>query len=825
MKNAKLFYAATALLLIFTANFSSVFFDASKDQHGVSAVAQEAITKAEEAIRASFQAILEAKDAGANVAGAEYFIELANSALEMAKSAYEHSDYSKALKLANEAKSLAKKAEKSVANALKGIEESEEDRETAIEALARAEEAVAAAEETIAGAQQVGADATNATLLLDQSNSTRLEAIEALNNDDFELALELAEESRELAEEANDVAERALEDFEEHRLELERESAQEAIDDAEKAINEANEVITSLRASGVNVTIAEGLLTQANSILLNATAAFDEGDYEIAASLAGEADALAERAVEFAESAQSELGVEALQMIVETEEFVQGVKESLESAQSTGVNLTEAARFLNSSLSSLAEARKAFDIGNYTGARALAEEAKQLAERAQSLVEEAVEAVQDETRRVVQEVVEEAEAMLLRFRNKLEESSSKGLNVTLCISVFKAANLTLQLAKHALDGGRFYEAKGLAESVLDLVKNGLDLLTSLSLSPVSGLEASEDEEGNVLVFSSVGNLSMSAKKPSVAFGYRVNETSLDLGLDFLSFSEFVDVNHDNLIQENEILQILRFEDLVWKKTLKVSTVDDNQVISVVYEAKSVYYHVRLEILFFKYPTVFSASVDNTTVVFDVSGAAMGAKINIEVNEWSWLSNKSALGLNVFIDVGTLGMVFENSTFQGNLAQILVNTSNVVIATGWLTKAKLIDPVGGESFARVNVGYTTQEGEGGMTLDVSFIYPNFEGFSMEHDPTIDVRLTPSMVIYVPFFSTVWLSLGSAAVISLIALGILLSGRRKEGVRKVFERMLQERRLSEDANYGASYLVEGNPNLEVKGSVHSDYRVCA
>ncbi len=317
---------------------------------------------------------------------------------------------------------------------------------------------------------------------------------------------------------------------------------------------------------------------------------------------------------------------------------------------------------------------------------------------------------------------------------------------------------------------------------------------------------------------------MSAMKPSVAFGYRVNETSLDLGLDFLSFSEFVDVNHDNVIQENEILQSLRFKDLVWKKTLKVSTVDDNQVISVVYEAESVYYDVILEILFFKYPTVFSASVDNATVVFDVNGAAMGAKINVKVDEWSWLSNKSALGLNMVVDLNTLGTVFENSTFQGNLAQILVNASNAVIATGWLTKAKLIDPMGVESFARVNVGYTTQEVEGGMTLGVSFIYPNFEGFSMEHDPTVDVRLTPRMVIYVPFFSTVWLSIGSAAVVSLIALGILWSGRRKEGVRKVFERMLQERRLSGDTNYGASYLVEGNPNLEVKVSVHSDHRIC-
>jgi len=284
----------------------------------------------------------------------------------------------------------------------------------------------------------------------------------------------------------------------------------------------------------------------------------------------------------------------------------------------------------------------------------------------------------------------------------------------------------------------------------------------------------------------------------------MNETSLDFNLDFLSFTEFVDVNHDKIIQENEILQILRFEDTVWDKTLRIFDLDDNQVISVAYKAESPYYDITLEIQFFKYPTVFSTSFDNATVVFDVSGAAMGAKINIEVNDWSWMSSKSELSLNTVMDVNSLGTVFENSTFHGNLAQILVNTSNAVIITGWLTKAKLIGPKGIESFINVDVGYMTEQNEGGMKLKVSFIYPNFKGFALEHDPTIDVKLTPSLVIYVPFFSTIWLSIGSAAMVSIIVFGILLYARRGEGIMEDFERWLQGRRSKVwgDTNCGAS-----------------------
>ena len=767
--------------------------DDEEDALGAMTIAEEAIAIANDTIAIANDTIIKAKSYGFNVTQADRFLFRAVEALNSSKSAFENGEYHEAIRLANGAQSFAEKAEASAKKALEGIEEFEEDQKVALDAIAFAGEAIERANQTIVNAQLLGVNVTSAVLILNQSVEILSAAVEALSDYNFELALDLAEESRRLAEDANGVAESAIVQFEEQSRAERMEKAQVAIGNAEESVLGANETIARLRASGVDVAVAESLLTQANNTLHDAIVAFSDGYYEIATSLAEEAKALAELAVEFAESAQSELSFEALQIIVETEVFVQEIAEDLVSAQSVGADLTEAIGLLDSSFSRLAEAWEAFNAGNYIGAKTFAEEAKRLAENAQLSIEEAIQAFESESRRIVQEIIEEAEAALSQFEDKLEESSSKGLNVTACIPVFEVANITLQLAKQALYSGLFYEAKVLAEGVFDLVENGMELLASLSTSPVSELEASEDEAGNILVYSSVGNLSMSATKPSVAFYYLMNETSLDFGLDFLSFAEFVDINHDNVVQENEILQILRFDDSVWTKTLRVFAIDDNQVTSVVYKADSPYYDVTLEIRFFKYPTVFSASVDNATVVFDVSGAAMGAKINIEVDEWSWMSSKSELSLNTAIDVSTLGTVSENSTFHGNLAQILINMSNAVIVTGWLTKAKVVDPKGAESFIEVDVGYTTEQNEGGMKLSVSFIYPNFEGFALEHDPTIDVKLTPSLVIYVPFFSTVWLSIGSAVMISLIVFGVLLSARRGEVVKRVFERRLQGRRL--------------------------------
>ncbi|MDH5690270.1 MAG: hypothetical protein OEY81_02420, partial [Candidatus Bathyarchaeota archaeon] len=588
--------------------------------------ALNAITTAENATAIANRTIIRAKSYGFNVTQADRFLFRAVEALNSSKSAFENGEYHEAIRLANEAQSFAEKAEASAKKALEGIEEFEEDQKVALDAIAFAGEAVDRANQTIVNAQLMEVNVTSAVLILNQSVEVLSAAVEALRDYNFELALELAEQSRGLAEDANGVAEYAVLQFEEQIRTQRMERAQVAIGNAEESVLGANETIALLRASGVNVATAESLLTQANNTLHDAIVAFSDGYYEIATSLAEEAEALAELAVEFAESvAQGEQGLEALQKITEAGESVQEVEQAIQSAQAIGADLAEPFDLLNSAVIYLLQAKEAYDRGSFTEAIEFAVQAKQLAESAEEYIEEAISVLESELREEAQEAIEEAEATMSVFEDKIQELELDGFDVTACRSILGSADITLRLAKHALDNGNFNEAMDLAEGVLDLIENGMELLASLSLSPVSELEPSEDEAGNILICSSVGNLSMSATKPSIAFSYQMNETSLDFGLDFLSFAEFVDINHDNVVQENEILQILRFDDSVWDKTLRVFAIDDNQVISVVYEAGSPYYDVAFEIQFFKYPTVFSASVDNATVVFDVSGAAMGAK--------------------------------------------------------------------------------------------------------------------------------------------------------------------------------------------------------
>jgi tetratricopeptide (TPR) repeat protein len=750
--------------------------EANKD-NGVSSNAKEKIEEAKNAIAEANQTILTVKSKGVDVSQAEYLLDQAVLTLTQANLAFEKGDYSEAIQYANKAESLAKKAVRSANKASAGIGQSSEERENALQAIADAEEAIASANETIINAQNIGVNVTDAMTILNQSVVTFSEAVEALNSTNLESAAQLAERSKELAEEAVEAAESAMEQYDEEVSEQAKELAQKAISNATEAILTANQTINHLRFLGINVTAAEDLLLQANTTLQDAVDAFEGGNFQLASGLAAKAEGLAENAKVLAESAQNTESVNALQKISEAEALIAGVEQKIQNAP-VGVNAMKAIQILNLSSTYLSSAKTSFDNGGFTQATELANSARQEALNAEESIEEAVEEFENRLREEAKEVIEAAEAALLKLEERIRERGAEGINVTAGISIFNAANTTLRLAKHALETGLFEEAKTLAKTVTDLCENGLAVLNQLSKPTGSDLETSEDDQGNTLITSSAGHLTMSASTPSVTFNYQVNGTSVDFGVEFLSFVEFMDVNHDNMVQEGEVLQTLRLEDAVWNKTLQIQTVGSGQVVNIIYSAKSSVYDIVLKMQVYKNPTMISASLDNATVVFGIDGAAMETKITIVVNEWPWLSNSSRLSLGMVLGIGAQGTVSEESLQEGNLGQILFNASNALVKTEWLTKAKIIRTDGSESFASVGTAYEAEQKPETAALNIYFVYPNFEGSMLEHDPNVGVELFYVPAVYVPMLSTWWLSLGSGITVTCVVIVVFLTARRRE-----------------------------------------------
>ena len=747
-----------------------------QNENGVASVAQEKIQEATDIIQETNQTIQEIKSAGIDVSNAEYILEQATLELNQANLAYENDDFSKAIKHANQAKSQAKKAEKSVQKASDGIQQSSHGKASALQSVANTKYAIFLTNQTIIEAQNLGIDVTDLMSMLNQSILIFSDAVEALNNNDFELALQLTDESKELAEEVKENAENIIEQYEEETSEQAVELAQEALKAAQESITAANETINNLKLLGINVTTAEGLLTQANITLQNAISAFEEENYKVSTSLAEEAKNLAEDARALVEAAQNEQDLPTLEKILETEEIIENVSQRIQGAPQ-GANMTEATQLLDLASENLLMAKNAFDDGNFTQAEELADISKQQALDAEASAEEAIANFESGAKSEAQEAIQIAESTLSDFELRIQELEVEGYDVAVGKSIFDVANTTLELAKNIFERGFYEEAKEFADTVKELVENGLETLDQLVTSTSSDLDASEDNEGNTLITSSEGYLTMSALAPSIEFNYPVNDTSFDFDVGFMSFIEFIDVNNDNLPQENEILQTLEFEDSAWNKTLQIQSLNGNQEVNIIYSAKAVSYDIILEMVVYEDPTLVSTSLANTTVVFGIDGAAMETKITVIVNDWPWSSNKSQLGLEMIVDVAAEGTVSEKSTQQGNLVQILFNASSAIVKTEWLTKAKVMTPDGFESVVNVETGFELEHKQAATSLKIYFVYPNFEGSKLEHDPNIGLEWLYFPIVFVPILSSLWLSLGSAITVTILAVTVLLISRRR------------------------------------------------
>lgn len=770
----------TLLLVITLLNdvFTGISVHAYKNKKDNNAAsdAQEKINEAEIAIQDAHQAIDEANNKGANTSNAEYLLQRAELEFEKACTAFENYDFQEAFQYASQAKFLANKAESSAEKASDGIDVTNAEKEIALESIAKAEEAILLANQTVNSALNIGVNITAYTTLLDQSITKFNDAVEALNNGVFEMAAKLAEQAEELARNVQEAAENAKNQHEQEASEQERSLTQEALNAAQESVFAANTTINNLRASGINVTSAEDLLAKADNTLHYALTMFGNENYNLAEGLAIEAKNLAQDAKALAETAEDEQNLPVHEKILETEYLIEDIAEDIENAPKDA-NLTQAVQLLEDADVTLQFAKDAFNDGNLTQAYQLAEDAEQDALEAEASMEEAIAEYEDEITSSVQEEIDDSEERLMELKERINELESEGFEIQVGVSILNVANTTLRLAQNALEDGFYDEAEEYAESVVQLVDNGLKTLDQLTESTKSELDTSEDAQGNTFITSNKGSLELSAITPSVQFNYPVNDTSLDFTVDFVSLIEFMDLNHDNEAQETEVLQTLSLESSLWDKTLQIQNTDGSQVINVIYTAESRSFDLALQMQVYEEPTMIQTSFDDTTVVFGIDGAAMETKITVIVNEWPWASHKSNLGLRMALDISAQGTVSEESAQQGNLAQLLFNASSALVKTEWLTKALLISDDGPESSVEVKSGFTVEEHPDGVTLNVFFVYPNFEGSRLEHDPNIGIDLLWLPLIFAPILSTGLLSIGSGAFATIVAVMILMFSRRR------------------------------------------------
>jgi hypothetical protein len=399
-----------------------------------------------------------------------------------------------------------------------------------------------------------------------------------------------------------------------------------------------------------------------------------------------------------------------------------------------------------------------------------------------------------------EEAIGEAEEEILKTSNKVEEAKAKGLDVTDMENLLDEANDTLSQAKAAYGKGSYEEAEVLAEGAEDLAERARHLIEEIlgkSEETEWSKEEKDDEEDvelevfeeedDVRIESEDSRIKLEIEKPEIRFEYYVNnETKVEIRGRFRSLIEFVDLNNDTQIQDDEVLWELDLRDINWNFTYEKIIEENNTLIKAVYYANSTAYEIMIVARAYQRAVSEIDTTENMTLVFDVDGGADEAKFDIIITRWTWISNQSQLAVLMKAEakVEVEGTITEESAGVDE-KQITLNVDDVKIKITWVTKAKITWPDGSETFENVTVSYKSwkvervweEDGEEeiGVDLKVYFIYPNFGNGKLIHDPSIGVE--DDLIRYIFTLITPEILLGTAIMATTIAVAAIVFTRRR------------------------------------------------
>jgi hypothetical protein len=360
-----------------------------------------------------------------------------------------------------------------------------------------------------------------------------------------------------------------------------------------------------------------------------------------------------------------------------------------------------------------------------------------------------------------------------------------------------ARGLLLQ-AKMAYNNSYYELAKELAHEAEELAENLEDILNEF-LEKLEGIEhvseEEDEEEDNEIevseeddelrIKSKDSDLRLDKESPKIKFKYYVNnDTEVEVKARFRALIEFIDLNEDGKIQDEEVLQELDLGDIAWAFTYQETTEENNKLLEAVYYANLTTYEIMIVARTYQRAVVETDAAENTVLVFDIDGGADEAKFDIIILRWMWVSNQSQLALLMKAEAGleVEGAITEESAGVDE-KQITLQADGVKIKITWVTKAKIIRPDSSEAFENVTVTYKSvevereweeHEEEVEVELKVYFVYPNFGKGKLIHDPSIGVEDDPLLSTFTLINRELLLGLG--IMVMIMTMAMISLGRR-------------------------------------------------
>lgn len=295
------------------------------------------------------------------------------------------------------------------------------------------------------------------------------------------------------------------------------------------------------------------------------------------------------------------------------------------------------------------------------------------------------------------------------------------------------------------------------------------------------IKSEEDDEKNLNITSKDNTIKFERNDPKIHFKYVANGTKVEFEAEDFALIEFVDKNNDSKVQDGEVKQKLKFNEIAWIFNYTKIAEGNNTIITVTYYANSTTYEITLRMKIYQRRVTEVFTVQNTSFSYNVDGGADEVKFDLIIDRWTWMNEQNKLALFMEVESEIKGKV-ELESASINEERITIKLDHVKIKVGWIKKAKILTTNGTEELIDVSVAYKSIEFEFGkseseLELDIYFIYPYFGEKKLVHDPSIGIE--DDLLLNVFNLITPEVLLGTAiTATAVLAIGTVLARRRKK-----------------------------------------------
>lgn len=749
----------------------------------------------------------EAEKKGVNASRVKPILHEAEETMGVSKKVFAEKNYERALELAVVAFELVGKAK----NLLTSNTQTDLNPENILRQVRERLEKIRA---LITEAEKHGVDTEKAQARLEQAIKMINELEEAIHSHDDKAYHDLSAKVSGLLGETEALLRTASASLEAKRSEEHR--FEELLAKTRRIIEEVKRTLSSQRAGDEASREVQKKLGEIIDGLERSVQAFKAGNKDRAFAIAKETFEAATKILKLIEKLpdRAELAAKELR---QAHEKITHAEKALAEMKQTNLNTSRIQEALKQAAVDLRRAYDELKNGNATIAHSIAVEVQRNLEKA---FEEFKEQAKKEERRIDQR---ELESTVQRIKNardevlqKMEKAKANGINVVPIQNVLDAASNIQARAEEFLSSGQTTAGQALLKVTEKLIVDAsrlIDLLaehakkTEVAKSERKTTEKDDklrvERSGNktIQVDSERNRVKLNLETPRIQYAVRQGEKTVEFQSKIHSLAEFNDNNGDGLIQNEEVLQRLSFGDAKWEAEEKT---EGNMVI-VTYRAYSERYDVSLILKVYEQSSIEFFKNDEKTVVYSVDGGAREVKFDIMVTKWPWKSNSSSLALRMKTEADVKDGVRVEKVSDDE-QRLIVDSGGVLVKVKWIPKAIIQEPDGVQRIVNIGIGHAVNKEAN--ELDVDFIYPNFNGLVLIHDPSIGVaepslpptpqespaEVSPRQSQTLPQTLDIQI-LGPIIVLAVVVAGIIMIRKRRSGSDSSY-RPAQHRGKAED-----------------------------